>query len=419
MSLLSRSAAVAAVVALAALGAGCASYPRYRYQPRLTAAGADVQAALSIAGGNEVSDGNKVDVLVNGDQVFPAMLEAIRGARNNIHLETYIFRDGEIGRRFVDALVERARAGVKVRLLLDGIGSLGFGEGNEAKLREAGAQVVFFRPLKLSNLFKLHLRTHRKYLIVDGRIGFTGGICIDDSWMGNADRPDRWRETQVRVEGPVARQMQSGFARAWLEATGELLSAQALYPTIDRVGDQRCQIMESAPGFKGNPARLSFLVAVASAKRSIDVTNAYFVPDGVALEALEKAAQRGVQVRLLLPSRNTDVKSVRYAGRSYYRRLLEAGVGIYEYEPSRLHAKTMVVDGEWATVGSTNLDRRSFVWNYESNLNCFDRRVAEELTRIYEADLAKSSKVELAAWKKRPFGERVLETFYGLFRSQF
>lgn len=402
------------------LGAGaCASGPQYRYRPHLTAPGADVLAALTLASGNEGVGGNRVQLLINGDQTFPSMLEAIRNAKTSIHIEAYIFRDGEIGRQFTEALAERARAGVGVRLLLDAIGSARFGQRNEKLLADAGAQVVFFRPLKISTLRKIHLRTHRKVLIVDGKIGFTGGICIEDSWRGNGDRPDVWRDTNVRVEGPVVRQMQTAFARAWLEATNELLNAKMLYPEEPVVGSLTCQVMDSTPGFDSNPARLSFLVGVASARRSVEITNAYFVPDRAAREALLKAAKAGIKIRILLPSRKTDVKAVRFAGRSYYHQLLEAGVRIFEYEPSMLHAKTMIIDGQWATLGSANLDRRSFAWSYESNLNVFDEGFARQMQDLFEADLAKSNEVTLEAWKKRPFGEKCLEWLYGIFRWQY
>jgi len=378
-----------------------------------------VQAALTIASGNDSVDGNAVSILENGQAAFPSMLEAIRAARSSVHLETFIFRDGEIGRQFVAALAERARAGVEVRLILDAFGSGRFGDKNTEELKQAGASVVFFRPLSLANLSKVHLRTHRKILVVDGRIGFTGGICIDDAWLGDADQPDRWRETQVRVEGPVVRQMQAAFARAWLEATGELLTARAHYPSIPRAGELTCQVMDSTPGVATNPARLSFLVAVAAARRAINVTNAYFVPDHVTREALLRAAKRGVRIRIILPSRNTDVRAARYAGRIYYRELLRAGIEIYEYQPSRLHAKTVIVDGLWSSIGSTNLDRRSFAFNYESNLNVFDGGFAREMLAMFERDLAKSRRITLAEWKTRPFKEKLLERFYGIVRRQY
>lgn len=414
-----RVALIALVFVAAAAAVACSGPSiRYRYQPRLTAPGSDLRAALSIAGGFQAVDGNQVTFLENGDGSFPAMLAAIHGARSSIHMETYIFRDGEIGRRFVNALVERARAGIKVRLLLDALGSLRFGGDNEKVLKEAGAQVVYFNPFRLSNLRRIHLRTHRKVLIVDGRVGFTGGICIDDAWLGDADLPERWRETQVRVVGPVVLQMQVAFARAWAEATGELLSARSLF-NGENAGQIACQLMDSIPGAATNPARVSFLVATSAARKSIDVTNAYFVPDHITREALRNAARRGVRIRLILPSRKTDVKAIRYAGRSYYKDLLESGIEIYEYQPCRLHSKTMVVDGDWASVGSTNIDRRSFAWNYESNINIFDAAFAATMEAMFERDLAKSTRVTLEEWKRRPFGERVLEKMYGIFRWSY
>ena len=398
---------------------GCYPSMRYLYRPVLTATGADFMAALTVASGNEVVDGNDVVLLENGIQAFPAMLGAIAGAKSSVHMEMYIFRDSEIGREFVEALAERARTGVRVRLLLDALGSTGFGDRNRRVLEDAGAYVEFFRPVRLFSLRNVHLRTHRKVLIVDGETAFTGGICIDDSWMGDADAPDRWRETQVLVRGPVVRQMQVAFARAWLEATGELLNSQPLYPFLEPVGDKRCQLMDSTPGVATNPARLSFLVAVESAQESLDVTNPYFVPDRSMKDALMAAARRGVRVRLILSGRKTDIKPVRYAGRISYHDLLEAGVEIFEYQPARLHAKTAVVDGLWATVGSTNINRRSFAWNYESNLNVFDRGFAGELVGMFERDLLVSRQVTLEDWKERPFSQKIKERFWGIFRSQF
>lgn len=410
---------LAAVLLAGALSAGCYPSMRYLYRPVLTATGADFVAALTVASGNEVVDGNHVTLLENGIEAFPAMLDAIAGADSSVHMEMYIFRDSDIGRRFVEVLAERARAGVRVRLLLDALGSNAFGERNRRVLEEAGAYVEFFRPVRLFSLRNVHLRTHRKVLIIDGRVAFTGGICIDDPWMGDADAPDRWRETQVEVHGPVVRQMQAAFARAWLEATGELLNSQSLYPLLEPVGIVRCQLMDSTPGVATNPARLSFLVAVESARETLDVTNPYFVPDRAMKDALQAAARRGVRVRLILSGRKTDIKPVRYAGRISYHDLLGAGVEIYEYQPARLHAKTAVVDGVWATVGSTNINRRSFAWNYESNLNVFDQAFAEEMLEMFERDLLVSGEVTLEEWKRRPFSHKFKERFWGIFRSQF
>jgi cardiolipin synthase len=392
---------------------------RLHYRPALTSPASDPLAAFTLASGNEPVGGNAVRLLENGDGTFPEMLGAIASAQSSIHLEAYIFRDGAIGRRMVEALAERARAGVTVRLLLDAVGSTSFGSENEQLLQQAGATVVFFRPIAVATLLKAHLRTHRKVLIIDGRVGFVGGICIDDAWLGDADRPERWRDTVVRVEGPVTRQLQSAFGRAWLEATGDLLTNKLLYPRNGGAGTAVCQVMDSTPGFDSNPARLSFLVAVGSATRQLDITSAYFVPDGAAKRALVQAVKRGVRVRLLLQGSHTDLSFVRYAGRNDYHDLLEAGIEIHEYERARLHAKTLVVDGRWASVGSTNLTRRSFSWNYESNVHIFDEGIARQMEEMFERDLREARQITLSEWKQRSCGERFLEWIYGLLRSQY
>lgn len=399
--------------------AGCSSSLRLRYRPTLTSPGADPLAAFTIASGNEPVAGNTARLLENGDEIFPAMLEAIASAQSSIHFESYIYRDGEIARRITNALAERARAGVSVRLLVDAIGSVGFGDENERVLREAGASVVFFRPLSVKTLRKIHLRTHRKVLVVDGRVGFVGGVCIADEWMGDAEGPERWRETVVRVEGPVARQLQAAFGRAWLEATDELLAGKALYPANGHAGDAVCQVMDSTPGFDSNPARLSFLVAVGSASKSIDLTSAYFVLDRTARRALVDAVKRGVRVRLILQGPHTDHVIVRYAGRNDYSRLLEAGVEVWEYQKAKLHAKTLVVDGLWGSVGSTNVTARSFTWNYESNVHVFDPAFAGAMNEMFERDLAVSHRITLEEWRKRGLGDRILEWVYAILGSQY
>jgi cardiolipin synthase len=399
--------------------AGCTSSLRLRYRPTLTSPGADPLAAFTIASGNEPVAGNAARLLENGDEIFPAMLEAIASARSSIHFESYIYRDGAIARQITNALAERARAGVSVRLLVDAIGSVGFGDENERILREAGASVVFFRPLSVKTLRKIHLRTHRKVLVVDGRVGFVGGVCIADEWMGNADGPERWRETVVRVEGPVARQLQAAFGRAWLEATDELLAGKALYPANGHSGEAVCQVMDSTPGFDSNPARLSFLVAVGSATKSIDLTSAYFVLDRTARRALVDAVKRGVRVRLLLQGPHTDHVIVRYAGRNDYSRLLEAGVEVWEYQKAKLHAKTLVIDGLWGSVGSTNVTARSFTWNYESNVHVFDPAFAGTMNEMFERDLAVSHRITLEEWRKRGLGDRILEWVYAILGSQY
>lgn len=406
------------LLGLAMAAAGCYPALPYRFGAGPESP-AETIAALTVATDHAAVDGNRVRLLENGDGSFPAMLAAIRGAQSSVHLETFIFSNDEIGGQFVEALEERARAGVTVRLLLDAIGSSDFGEENRRRLESVGARVVFVRPVRLNTLRSVHLRTHRKILIVDGRLAFTGGICIDDEWLGNADRKDRWRETQVEVEGPVVRQMQVAFARAWFATTGELLSDQALYPRLEAAGTILCQVADVNPEGLNRTARLLFLIALESARHRIDITNSYFVPDRAINRALMRAARRGVRVRLLLPGRNTDSGPVRHAGRRYYHDLLETGVEIYEYQPSRLHAKTLVADGRWASVGSTNLDRRSLAWNSESNLNVFDAGFVAEMEAMFERDLERSHQVTLEEWKKRSPAQRLREFFFGLADWQY
>jgi len=398
---------------LSAATLGCYPALPYRFGDRPDGP-SEVIAALTVATDHATVDGNRIVLLENGDGSFPAMLQAIAGATSSIHLETFIFSNDEIGNRFVAALEERARAGVKVRLLLDAVGSSDFGDANKKRLEAAGAHLEFVKPVKLNKLRRAHLRTHRKILIIDGKTAFTGGICIDDAWQGNADRPDRWRETQIQIDGPVVRQMQVAFARSWFDSTGELLSERELYPHVDPQGEVLCQLADINPEGLNSTARLLFLVALEGARQRIDITNSYFVPDRAIQRALVRAARRGVRVRLLLAGRNTDSGPVRHAGRRYYSDLLQAGAEIYEFQPAQLHAKTFVVDGAWATVGSTNLDRRSLAWNSESNLNIFDAGFAAEMEAMFERDLTRSKRVTIEEWKRRPLAERWREFFYGL-----
>jgi len=345
------------------------------------------------------------------------MLEAIAAAKSSIHLENNIMRDSVITRRFVAALADRARAGVRVRMLIDWAGA-DLGAENEATLKAAGAVFVTFRPLRLSNLHLMHLRTHRKLLIVDGHVAFTGGVCFDDAWDGDATLPDHWRDTVVRVEGPIVEHVQVAFVRAWVEAKQDLLTSRTLFDAPP-AGDVVCQLADSTPGSSQNPTRMSILISVSAAKKSIDATTAYFVPDQPTRNALKEAAQRGVRVRLLLAGRDTDMTGVRYAGRISYKELLEAGIEIYEFQGSRLHAKTMVVDGAWASIGSANLDRRSVAFNREANLNIFNEEFAGEMEKVFEKDLERSKRVVLEEWVKRPFHEKFAERIYGIFRPQY
>lgn len=411
---------VSLVAALAGIAACASPKGKYRYTPQLTARGADLQGAFAIASGFPALEGNEVELLVNGGQAFPSMLEAIRGAKHSIHMENNIFRQGAIGTLFVEAMAERARAGVQVRLLVDSTGA-SLGSVNEQLLADAGATFVPFRKLSNGDLKKINLRTHRKILLVDGTAGFIGGICIDDPWDGDADQPTRWRDTSVRIKGPIVTQIEVAFARAWMEATDEVLTSRHLFAAgaAGAAGTTACQLMDSIPGRATNPARLSFLIAASAAQASIDLTAAYFVPDAEVRKALIEAHNRGVRVRLLLSGGRTDLSAVRYAGRRYYQELLEAGIEIYEYLPAQLHAKTFVVDGAWATVGSANLDRRSMSYNYECNMIIYDQSFAQSMVALFERDLELSSRVTLDEWKARSSNERLHEWFYGWFRMAY
>ncbi len=368
--------------------------------------------------GAEFTPGNDVELLLNGDGFFPPMLRAIREAEKSITLETYIWAPGKISDRFIEALTERARAGVKVHVLLDGMGTLKFRDEDRDRLRAAGVELYKYGRQHWWEIKpNINHRTHRKILVVDGRIGFTGGMCIDDKWLGNADSPDRWRETQVRVEGPAVRQMQAIFASNWLQTTGHLLLGESYFPKFERAGDTVAQSFQSGPGEGAQSARMSYMLAIASARRSIDIEHAYFIPDDYAVQMLLEARQRGVHVRVIVPAIN-DSRFGRAAARSRWDQLLAAGVELYLYQPAMLHSKTMAVDDTFVTVGSVNFDNRSFSINDEISLNVIDPTLARRHLRMFEQDLAVSTRYTLEEHRARPFYIKLADKFCGLFRSQ-
>lgn len=368
--------------------------------------------------GADFTAGNSVETLINGDRFFPVMLKAIRGAKQSVTLETYIWESGQISDQFIDALTDRARAGVKVHVLVDGMGSLKFDRSDRARLTDAGVELhTYGREHWWQIKANINHRTHRKLLIVDGRIGFTGGMCIADSWLGNADAPDRWRETQVRVEGPAVRQMQAVFAHNWTETTAHLLLGDAYFPRLDAVGSSIAHCYMSGPDEGPQVARLGYLFAIASARKSIDIANAYFVPDDLAIFQLMQAIERGVKVRIVVPAFN-DSKFGRAASRSRWGKLLAAGAEFYLYQPAMYHAKTMVVDGVHVTVGSSNFDNRSFSINDEVTLSVLDRGVAAEHLRIFADDMKQSKRLTREEFEGRPFYIKLADHFCGLFRSQ-
>ena len=368
--------------------------------------------------GPPVVPGNRVTALLNGDQAFPAMLEAIRSARHSITLEAYIFWPGTTGTTFAAALSERARAGVATHLILDGMGSQKLDEELIEGMRQAGVQVVKFRPVRWYNLDRVNHRTHRKLLVVDGRVGFTGGLGIADLYLGNAQDRDHWRDGQFRAEGPVVSQLQAAFLDNWIETGGELLHGTDYFPPSDSAGGAWAQAVHSSPGGGTENLRLMFLLAIASARRSILIGNPYFVPNTLAVEMLVAARRRGVNVEILVPGPVTDAGLVRRASRAKWGPLLEAGARIYEYQPTMYHNKVMVVDDYWVSVGSTNFDDRSFRLNDEANLNVFDETFARAQAGIFAQDRTRAKQVTLEEWRGRPFTERLEEMVGWTLRRQ-
>jgi cardiolipin synthase A/B len=302
---------------------------------------------------------------------------------------------------------------------MDSIGSGRVGNGSISQLTKVGAEVVRYHRVFWTTAAKFNNRTHRKILIIDGKTGFTGGMGIADHWMGNADSPEHWRDTHFEVEGPVVAQMQGVFMDNWMETRGEVLDGVDYFPPLAKKGDMNAQVCMSSPKQGSENARLLYLLSIASARKSILMSNAYFVPDALSIKTFVHAAQRGVKIKIIAPGEITDTKSVRYASRSRWGDLLKAGVEIYEYQPTMFHCKVMVVDGVWTLVGSTNFDNRSFRLDDEINLNVLDANFAAKQTQIFYDDLRKSVRITEADWEKRSLIDRLLEFLAGLFQHQF
>ncbi len=374
----------------------------------------------SVAGltGTAFVDGNRVTILDNGDEFYPAMLEAIRGARVSITIEAYIYWDGAIGLEFAEALAERARSGVPVKILLDAVGSSTIGTRILETLEAGPCQLAWFNPIRWYALGAINHRTHRKTLLIDGRIAFTGGAGIADHWTGHAQDPAHWRDTQIRLEGPGAAPLQTGFAQNWLETTGELVSGPAFFPELETAGNVPIQNMLSSPATGASAARTLYYLAIVCARRSIQIANPYFVPDQAAIDILLDARKRGVNVTILVSGIRNDNWLARYNSTRLYGVLLGRGLSLYEYNRTMLHQKTMVVDGKWATIGTTNFDNRSFALNEESNVSFTDPTLVEELQRTFAADLAVSERITLSRWKRRGVWVRVQEIVASILQEQ-
>jgi cardiolipin synthase len=335
------------------------------------------------------------------------MLAAIRSAQKSVSFETYIYWEGTIGREFTEALSERARAGVKVHVLLDWIGSMKIDDASLDAMRRAGVEVHRYHKPVWWKLARLNNRTHRKLLIVDGKVGFTGGVGIADKWRGHAQDPDHWRDSHFRVEGPVVGQMQAVFNDNWTKATGAVLDGPDYFPALTAKGDMPAQMFSSSPTGGSESMHLMYLLAITAARRTIHLSNSYFVPDELAIKALIAAAKRGVDVRIITPGPVIDSDVVRAASRERWGELLAAGIKMAEYQPTMYHVKALIVDSLLVSVGSTNFDNRSFILNDEANLNVLDPGFAKQQEAVFEDDWKHARPITLQAWQNRPFTEKV------------
>jgi cardiolipin synthase len=388
--------------------------------------GADIapgtEAFVEAAGtflNNPVYRGGTVELLQNGDGFYPPMLEAIRAARDTVNFSVYIFEPDEIGRRFMDAFIERARAGVEVRLLVDGFGSLALKARHRRELREGGVKVERFRTLRLRNLVRIYRRTHRRAIVVDGRVAFTGGAAVSKKWAGDVRTPHEWRDSMTRITGPLVGGIQSAFAENWVYCTGEVLSGKRFFPPADPAPGPCSVSVVSSPSDAQQPIRLLFWLSFARARRRLWICNSYFIPDNRLRKAVVSRARQGVDVRILVPGNHTDAVPVQLAGRSLYGELLEAGVRMYEYQPSMMHAKTIVVDDAWSVVGSANMDERSMELNEENIVGIADEGLARAVAKGLEADFARSKEVSLEEWRRRPLWQRGLEKLATVLVEQY
>ena len=411
--------AVTLVAVLAALNLMTGEKPIKRHLEHLYAV-ADPQfpRTLGVLLGPVILPDNRFDVLLNGDEIFPAMLDAIRGAKRTITFETYIYWSGRIGDAFANALAERARAGVKVHVLLDWIGSAPMDERLLRNMEDAGVQVRRFHAPHWYTIDKLNNRTHRKILVVDGVVGFTGGVGIGDEWTGHAQDPEHWRDTHFRAEGPVVAQMQAVFNDNWMKATGNVLHGDAYFPAIRPGGDARGQVFSSSPSGGSQSMQVMYLLMINAAVRSIDLSSAYFLPDDLARDTIVAAVRRGVRVRIITPGRFTDAALARRASRAGWGDLLRAGVEIYEYQPTMYHCKVLVADDLLVSVGSTNFDDRSFRLNDEASLNIYDPAFAKRQVEIFDDDLTHARRISLEEWQSRPWIEKLWERTAALLGPQ-
>lgn len=363
--------------------------------------------AVAVLTGTPLLPGNRVELALNGTGTFPRLWADLRAARRFITIQNYYAEPGRVADTLAAILEERAKAGVRVYLLYDAFGS-NLPDDYLDRLRSAGGRAVAFRPLRFKNLWVIQNRSHVRGIVVDGRVGWTGGFGIDDKWLGDGRQPEEWRETNVRFEGPSVRQLEAAFVSGWTEATGELVTGR-MEPDTHQDGVALAGLLYTAPTLGSTPAERYLALSIAGARERLYVTNAYFAPDRNFVALLSRAAKRGVDVRILVGGPRTDVRTARLAAHARYEKLLEAGVRVYEYQPSTLHAKTFVVDGLWVSIGTMNFDNRSLALNDESTMMVLDSAAGRRMESVFHDDLAHSSEIELDIFRRRPWFRRVAE----------
>lgn len=390
----------------------------HKVEHRYAASEVQFRREMSVLLGPAIVQRNHITALQNGDEIFPAMLSAISSAQYSITFETYIYWSGEIGEKISEALAERSAAGVQVSVILDWVGSARIDQSLLDTMLTAGVQVHRYHPLHWYDLARINYRTHRKLLVIDGRLGFTGGVGIADQWTGNAGDPGHWRDTHFRIEGPVVAQLQAAFNDNWIKTTGHVLNGENYFPELASAGDMDAHVFVASPSGGSESMHLMYLLAIAAADTAIDLAAAYFVPDQLLINALIAARGRGVRVRILVPGPHIDSLSVKLASKASWGELLQAGIEIFVYQPTMLHTKLLVIDKHFVSVGSTNFDMRSIRLNDEASLNAYDSEFAKTMIAVFEKDLQSAELYTHARWENRPLREKLSEKLVFPIRSQ-
>jgi cardiolipin synthase A/B len=395
--------------------------PKKRWTSKFPAIGSDeFFTALSRLMNTPVERGDEIQILNNGDEFLPAFYEALTSAKKTINLTTYIWRDGKILDTVFEILIERANAGVEVRILIDGLGGKFVSQHHFEKLKNAGVIVGVFRPPRFGKLTRIHRRNHRRAMVIDGYIGFTGGMAFSDQWLGNAQTPEEWHDMMFKMKGAMAHSLQGAFAELWAGTTGEVLTGEKFYPPIPKSRhDSQYVSVASSPAPDTAPLPNFYWFSISAAKKRILMTYPYIIPDKDTLNAIIQRARAGVSVKIILPSKHTDAQPVRWVSASHYEKLIKAGVEIYEYQPTFLHSKALVIDDKWSMIGSANMDIRSREANVENVMGVLDEEFAKNLEAIFLADKALSKKIILKNWRRNHFFIELLGLVSSMFDKQY